>query len=246
MGAGGSVLGLPVLVYIAGISPNLAVTYSLAIVGFGAFIGAINYYKKGLTDFKSGVVLAVPAMAGMYLTRAFVMPSIPTEIVVNASYSFSKDGLIISLFAVLMITASFFMLFVKQKESKVGKKTIKKDIVLAISGFFIGIITGFVGAGGGFVIIPALMFLAKIEIKKAVGTSLMIIAVNSLVGFSGDLVVGVNIDWAILVKFLAMVALGIFAGVRASKYIDSSKLKSIFGVFVLLVGTAVLVKSILQ
>lgn len=236
IGGGGSILSVPIFVYLFGILPSLATAYSLFVVGLTALIGFVGYVKQKMVDFKVGVTFAAPSFLGVYLTRRYVMPSIPAEITQWGSFVLTKDLLVMVVFAVIMILASISMI-------RKGKPKEKKDIspalkygIIAAEGLVVGGVTGFVGAGGGFLIIPALVILAGLSMKIAVGTSLGIIAVKSLLGFLGDLGAGQAIDWKFLIIFSVIAAVGILTGQQLGKKVSEEKLKPAFGYFVLVMG----------
>jgi uncharacterized membrane protein YfcA len=246
MGGGGSILTVPILVYIINIEPDLATGYSLFIVGSTAVIGTYNYYRQRLISFQTAIFFAIPSFFVIFLTRSYIMPAIPDPIFQISSFIFSKKMLIMLVFALLMIAASLAMIR-KKIASESAEKTIKVAInypVIVLTGATIGLLTGFVGAGGGFLIVPALVFFAHLPMKKAVGTSLSIVAANSLIGFIGDVQQqGDRMDWRLLLAFTTIAIIGIFIGMAAAKKIAGDKLKPAFGWFVLIMGVYILIKE---
>lgn len=246
IGSGGSILSVPILVYIMNVSPVIATAYSLFIVGVTAFVGGIQKAKQQLVDFKKVVLFGVPTLISVFITRKLLLPQIPETIVVTANLSFQKATLIMVVFAFVMIFASIRMI-VPFKETKVTSNSSDKTLNylrIIIQGIFIGLIAGFVGAGGGFLLIPALVFMAKTPMKMAVGTSLFIIAIQSLVGFLGDINVNQTIDWQLIIVFTILSIVGIFIGNFISKRIKSEQLKTGFGWFVLLMGIYIIIKEL--
>ncbi len=238
-GGGGSILTVPILVYLMSISPVTATAYSLFIVGTTSTFGAIQNYRKNLVDIKSGFLFAIPSFIAVYLTRKYIVPRIP-DIILEAPILITKNRFLMLFFAVIMI---FGALSVLKKKSQVTTVEEKRNLILiGIQTFIIGIIIGLVGAGGGFLIIPALILFAKLPMKKAVGTSLFIIAMNSLVGFTGDMQ-NLVIDWLFLSTFSAISVVGIFIGMYLTKYTNESQLKKIFAYFVLLMAAIILLKE---
>jgi len=202
MGGGGSILTVPVLVYLMGVSPVLSTAYSLFVVGSTSLVGAMGYFRKGLVSVRTALVFLTTSLVSVFLTRKFVMPAIPHELFKAGTLVFTKDLLVLVAFAVLMVAAATSMIRSKQAEEILvddlhHRHSINYLLILTV-GAVVGVLTGFVGAGGGFLIIPALVLFARLPMKLAVGTSLAIIAVNSLVGFSGDLSAGTPIDWTFL------------------------------------------------
>ena len=248
IGGGGSILTVPVLVYILGINPVLATAYSLFVVGISSLLGAINNFKKGLVSVKTAVIFAVPAFVAVYLTRLHIVPAIPETIFEFENLVLDKNTGIMLFFALIMVFAGGSM-FKDDKEGEmkiVEEKIIKYNYpLIGLEGFVIGVLTGIVGAGGGFLIIPALVLLARLPMKLAVGTSLTIIASKSLIGFIGDIQAGQNIDWTFLISFTALSVLGVFIGGYLSNYISGAKLKKGFAWFVLLMAICIIIKEIL-
>lgn len=241
IGGGGSILTVPILVYLLGINPITATAYSLFVVGSSALVGAIKNIQKKLVDFKTAIVFAVPAFTAVFLTRKYLVPAIPEQFYKIDNFIITKDIAIMLLFAVLMLLASISML---KSKKEVEKEDVNLNfVVFFFQAAFIGVLTGLVGAGGGFLIIPTLMFFARMSIKKAVATSLLIIAINSLIGFVGD-VQNIEIDWLFLLSFTSISIIGIFIGTYLSKFIEGEKLKKGFGWFVLFMGVYIIFKEL--
>ena len=238
-GGGGSILTVPILVYLMSISPVTATAYSLFIVGTTSTFGAIHNYRKNLVDIKNGFIFAIPSFIAVYLTRKFIVPRIP-EIIIESPILITKNTFLMLFFAVIMIFGALSVL--KKKSQDTNNEEKRNLILIGIQTFTIGIIIGLVGAGGGFLIIPSLILFAKLPMRKAVGTSLFIIAMNSLVGFIGD-VQNLEIDWLFLLTFSAISVVGIFLGMYLTKYTNESQLKKIFAYFVLVMAAIILLKE---
>jgi uncharacterized protein len=244
IGGGGSILTVPVLVYLFGINPVLATAYSLFIVGATSLVGAIPKYKKGLVNIKTALIFGTPAIAAVYATRKLIVPAIPEELFTLSGFTVTKPVLMMLLFAVLMVVASYSMIKGKNEDDDEnnGEQKFNYPLIL-IEGTVVGILTGLVGAGGGFLIIPALVLLSKLPMKEAVGTSLVIIAAKSLIGFLGD--VGLQTtDWKLLITITVLAIAGIFIGNTLSKKISGNQLKKGFGWFVLVMGIYIIVKEL--
>lgn len=243
IGGGGSILTVPVLVYLFRIDAVLATAYSLFIVGTTSLVGSFSYIRKGLVNFKTALIFGIPSVAAIYLTRAYIIPQIPYEIFSIGDFVFNRNIMLMLLFAVLMIFASFNMIKKEKVEPAKPVQTQQFNYpLILLEGIVVGTLTGLVGAGGGFLIIPALVLLSKLPMKEAVGTSLVIIAVKSLIGFLGE---GENtaIDWFFLLKITGFAVTGIFIGMALSKKIDGEKLKPAFGWFVLVMGVFIIIKE---
>ena len=245
VGGGGSILTVPVLVYLLGVEPVLATAYSLFIVGLTSTVGVYPKYKEGLVDVKTALIFGAPSIAAVFLTRRWLVPAIPTNIGQLGDWVLTKNVLLMSLFAALMVAASVSMIRDTKKDNVGPESSLSFNYpLIVLEGAVVGILTGLVGAGGGFLIIPALVVLTKLPMKKAVGTSLLIIAAKSLIGFTGDLSKQ-TMDWSLLLAVTLMAVLGIFMGNTLSKKIDGGKLKKGFGWFVLLMGLYILIKETL-
>ena len=239
-GGGGSILTVPILVYLMNISPVTATAYSLFIVGTTSTFGAIQNYRKNLVDIKNGFLFAIPSFIAVYLTRKYIVPKIPNTII-ESPFLLSKNTFLMVFFAVIMVFGALSVL--KKKSQNMTTEENRNLILIGIQTFIIGIIIGLVGAGGGFLIIPSLILFVKLPMKKAVGTSLFIIAMNSLVGFIGD-VQNLIIDWIFLLTFSTISIVGIFIGMYLTKYTNENQLKKIFAYFVLLMAAIILLKEI--
>ncbi|MDF1697109.1 MAG: sulfite exporter TauE/SafE family protein [Saprospiraceae bacterium] len=242
LGGGGSILTVPILVYLLGTNPVLATAYSLFVVGATSLVGAIRNMVQGMVDIKVAAVFAVPAFLAVYLTRRFLVPAIPDQIFTIGSFTLTKDLGIMLFFALIMLAASYSM--IKGRKETTSKESKKLNFPLIIlEGAVVGVLTGIVGAGGGFLIIPALVLFANLPMKRAVATSLLIIAVKSLIGFLGD-VQNLEIDWLFLMSFTGISILGIFIGIYLNKFIDGKSLKKAFGWFVLIMGIYIITKEL--
>lgn len=245
IGGGGSILTVPVFVYILGLDPMVATAYSLFVVGTAALVGALRNAQKGMVDFKTGLVFAAPALVTVYLTRKFVVPAIPDELFHVGGFLVTKSIGIMVFFAIIMLLAAYFMIKGRKEEEEQEQEVQYNIPMILLEGAFVGFLTGIVGAGGGFLIIPALVLLAKLSMKKAVATSLMIIAIKSLIGFIGD-VENITIDWKFLLAFTLFSIVGIFVGMYLTRFIDGKKLKKAFGWFVLVMGVYIVFKELIM
>ena len=241
IGGGGSILTLPVLVYLFGVTPQLAISYSLFVVGSTSLVGSFNSYRKKLIDFKTALLFGISSVITVFVTRKFLLPLIP-DVILIGNYNLLFSVLTMVLFAILMLLASVKMITAKPlKEETVHAN--KSIAMLLLYGVGIGLITGFLGAGGGFLLIPALVLILKLPMKKAIGTSLLIIALNSIVGFVAD--AGHHkIEWNFLLTISAIAIAGILIGGLLSKKINGDKLKKGFGWFVLVMAIYIIVKEV--
>ena len=243
VGGGGSILTVPILVYALTLNPVIATAYSLFVVGTTSLVGAIKNIMKGMVDFKTAIIFAIPAFIAVYLARAFLIPAIPDELFEIGNLTVTKNLAIMLFFAIIMLLASVSMIRNKHEETDEDGEITYNYPLIVVEGFVVGIITGIVGAGGGFLIIPALVLLAKLPMKKAVATSLFIIAIKSLIGFLGD-VKHLDIDWPFLLSFTAISVVGIFIGMWLNNFIDGKKLKKAFGWFVLIMGIYIIYEEL--
>lgn len=247
IGGGGSILTVPLLVYVFRLPPVTAVSYSLFIVGITSLTGALDHFRKGQASINLALPLGIVSPATVFFVRKYVVPYIPEQLSTVGRLVITKSVLTMILFAALMLAAAISMLR-KTNASQPPKnsvRSIRDYFRLGVFGLGIGCVTGFLGAGGGFLIIPALVLLLKLPMKEAVGTSLFIIAVNSLVGFTGDLG-HYEIDWAFLIGITVIASIGILIGTQLAKKIPSAKLKRGFGWFVLVMGVYIIVQEVMM
>jgi hypothetical protein len=241
IGSGGSILTVPVLVYLFQVEPLLATTYSLSIVGLSSIAGVISRLKQNLVDFKTLLFFGVPSIVGVFLARKFLLTAIPEAMHLTNNILLTKGHLIMLFFASLMLVSAITMMAGKNKKEIEGTLPIY-GFSLIVVGLGEGILTGIVGAGGGFLIIPALVILAKLPMKKAIASSLVIISIKSLVGFTGDLF-HTTVDWNFLYKIIVLATLGIITGNYLNKKMDGAKLKKGFGLFVLGMSLFILIEQ---
>lgn len=243
-GGGGSILTVPVLVYLFYIPTVQATSYSLLIIGLASFINSIFNIYKGLINYNIVMLFGLPGLSAVFIARRYIIPSLPENILLFSNYSLSKNTAILLLFSVIMLFSSLSMIR-DNKEKDIIKETNNINIFLIIiQSFIVGLITGIVGSGGGFLIIPGLIFFANLDIKSAINNSILIIAVNSTFGFLGNLNNGISFDWLFIFKFLIFTVSGIFIGKNISDYISSQKLRPLFGYFVITMGIFIIIKEL--
>jgi len=233
IGGGGSILAVPVLAYLFSVNEKVATAYSLFIVGSSALVGGVKQHFKGYVDWRTAIVFGVPAIIGVTIVRYYVVPAIPDVLFTVNNFEFTRRMTMFGLFAVLMFPAAFSMLKTTKGNMPDTTKTVKYNYpLILVEGLLVGAITGLIGAGGGFLIIPALVILANVEMKIAIGTSLIIIAVKSLIGFFlGDALI-MDVDWQFLIIFTMLSFVGVFIGSYLSNFINGEKLKKGFGYFI--------------
>ncbi|MFI0429385.1 sulfite exporter TauE/SafE family protein [Mariniflexile sp. HMF6888] len=243
IGGGGSILTVPLLVYLLGYNPVVATAYSLFIVGTSSVVGVIHKHQKKLVDFKTGLTFSFPSFLAVFISRRYLIPNIPDEIFNLNGFVLTNDIAIMVFFAIVMLVVAFSMIKTKKKATAVFVK--QPYYKTFIQGLVIGVITGLIGAGGGFLYVPALVLWAGLSMKNAVGTSLVIISINSIIGFLGDLYT-LNIDWSFLITFSCLTIAGILLGGYLSKFISNKKLKKSFGLFIMLMAIYIIIKEFTQ
>ncbi len=242
VGGGGSILTVPILVYVLGYNPVIATAYSLFVVGSSSLVGSIQKFRKGLADIKIGLAFSFPSFLAVYFSRRYLVPNLPEVFLNIGSYTLTKEMAIMTFFALVMLLASYSM--IKTKKEIEELKSIQQPYYKTfIQGLVIGTVTGIIGAGGGFLYVPALVLWAKLPMKKAVGTSLIIVTINSLIGFGGDLQT-IKVEWLFLLSFSAITIVGILIGGLLSKFISGKKLKKGFGWFTFLMAIYIFYKEI--
>lgn len=246
IGGGGSILTVPILVYLFGVNPVLSTSYSLFVVGLTSLIGSYSHFKKGNLDIKTAVIFGLPSIVSVYAVRKFVVPIIPDQVFSVGDTLITKSVFVLLVFSVLMVVAALSMIRKNKSEVLDCNQKINYNFPLILGeGILVGAITGLVGAGGGFLIIPALVLFGGLCMKKAVGTSLLIIALKSIIGFTGDFGSGLQLDVPFMLMFAGFATVGIIAGTLISKHIANEKLKPAFGWFVLAMGIYIISKEIL-
>lgn len=241
IGGGGSILGVPIFVYLFKMDAVTATTLSLFVVGVASAVGTLGNFRQKNVDVKTALIFGLPSVFSVIFVRKIILPHLPENLINFENYIITKHTFILVLFAVLMLFSSIKMIFGYQKIDKKAEKP--QYTILVTQGIAVGMITGMIGAGGGFLIVPALVMLLNLDMKKAIGTSMMIISINSLLGFvSTKNSVGIN--WQFLLIFTTLAVLGMLIGIAISKKIDGKKLKPIFGWFVLIMGILILLKEI--
>lgn len=242
IGGGGSILAVPVLVYVFHLDPTIATSYSLFIVGVTSLAGAGFQAAKGNVDFRAIVAFGITSVLTVFLTRKYVLPMIPEELFSVAGFAVYRSAAIMVLFSALMLASSVSMILGYDR----GDNNQKGRFVLAQLGMLgvgIGLVTGLLGAGGGFLIIPTLVILAQMPIKRAIGTSLLIIAINSLVGFAGD-IGHVRVEWKFLLSFLSVTVAGVIVGSLLGRHVSGDRLRGGFGWFLLTMGIYILSREL--
>ncbi|OAB56352.1 permease [Phormidium willei BDU 130791] len=237
LGGGGSILAVPILMYVMGLSPQEAIAASLFIVGIVSLLGLIPHAKAGNVSLKLALTFAPAAMVGAYAgARLAALPAITETIQVVA-------------FGIVMLLASILMIRKGQRQAQPVEAALSppkspslgKILMIPLEGLLVGIITGFVGVGGGFAIIPALVLLGGTPMKEAIGTSLLIIAFKSATAFFGYMD-QVSLDWGLMISFTLAASVGTYAGAMLSHRLDASHLQKAFGYFVLAVSIFVLIQ----
>jgi uncharacterized membrane protein YfcA len=246
VGSGGSILTVPVLVYLMDINPLLATTSSLFIVGSTSLVGGLRAYAKNMVDFEAVTAFGIPSIVSIFVTRHYILPALPETFFTIGHERITRDIFLMVVFAILMFAAAISMIRSKQPgiSAVINEKRRKLgDLPLLLLGLMIGVVTGLLGAGGGFLIIPALVLFLKLPMKTAVGTSLLIIAINSLLGFLFSLK-QFEYNWKVLIIFTALATGGIFIGAKLSEKIAGESLKKGFGWFILVMAVYIISREL--
>ena len=242
LGGGGALLSIPVLVYLFKIEPQLATSYSLLLIGITASSGAYQNIRKKLVDYNAALYYGIPSVISVYAVRRWVMPNLPKVIFTAGSYPVDKNLFILIVLAIVMFIAAYKMITSKAPDSEETEHKIN-HAELAFFAVLIGAFLGLVGAGGGFLMVPALMYFANVHTKKAIGTSLVLVAINSFIGFLGDMRSHVQLDWTFFFTFACFSVAGVFTGHYLATYIHNNKLKKYFGWFILITAVFIVVKE---
>ncbi|WP_337843823.1 sulfite exporter TauE/SafE family protein [Thermus sp.] len=230
MGSGGSILTVPVLVYLVGEPPKQAIAESLLIVGGIALLGGLPYALRSLVDHRSLLLFGLPGMAGTYLGAWLSR--------------FTSGEVQLLTFALVMLLAAYFM----ARPLPLRPRGARKAWKVVLEGLSVGVLTGFVGVGGGFLIVPALVLLGGLPMHLAVGTSLFIIALKSFAGFYKYLHLlpeyGLSVDWGLAPLFVALGAVGSFLGGRIAVRLPQEALKRGFALFLVVMGVFIVVQNL--
>ncbi|MBS1583128.1 MAG: sulfite exporter TauE/SafE family protein [Bacteroidetes bacterium] len=233
MGGGGSILTVPILVYLFHLDMLTATMYSLFIVGVASAAGGVRSWRADHVDRPALFRFGLPSLVTVLATRAWLLPHIPDPILSIHGTPIGRSLGLLLLFAVLMLAAATSM--IRTHGPATTTATQRRHLLMPL-GLGLGLITGLLGAGGGFLIIPALVLIAGTPMHRAVGTSLLIIAANALIGFAGDLTRSPDLDLPFLLVFTALSVVGILFGGRLSDHIPAARLRPAFGWFVLVMG----------
>lgn len=238
IGGGGSILTVPVLVYLFHVPTELGTAYSLFIVGITSFVGVLPKWRQMEVDMRTAVLFGLPSMLTVFSTRKWILPTIPDLIYSSEHLVLTKSNAMLVLFSILMLFAAFKMLRGHTTQHEQEQRPFQwNNYPLMLQGAIVGILTGLVGVGGGFLIVPALVMYSKLTMKMAVGTSLLIISVNSLIGFTGDVwTQGSLMDWRFLGLLTLLAVIGILIGGQLAKKLETKILRKAFAWFVLLMG----------
>ena len=243
LGGGGSILTVPILVYLFGQDPITATGLSLFIVGATSGAGIFSHQRQGNIEWRTAGVFGAASIVSVYATRRWLVPALPDPLLHLGSLEVGKGEGILALFAVVMLISAISMIRGRKLSVPTGSGQLQLPSLLLI-GLLVGLLTGVLGAGGGFLIVPALVLLAGVDMKRAVGTSLLLITINSFIGFLGDRQVQLADHVGILLPFLALAVAGIVIGTRLSKRTSNAKLRPVFGWFVLAMGAYILVREL--
>ena len=240
IGAGGSILTIPVFVYILKMDPLPSSIYSMFVVGICGLTGGLKSIFNKLVDFKLTILFGIPSIIGVLIARKLIFPSIPLQLLTIGDFILTRNILFMLCFSVLMLISGFRMLMVSSGKYKTPvDQTGRNPGWLFLQGLLVGVITGLLGIGGGFLIVPALYFWGRVDMKTAIGTTLIIIAMNSLFSFATSYSTAI-IDWNILIKFSLGSILGILIGTFLADKIHGYQLKKIFGCFVLTLSVVIM------
>ena len=243
-GGGGSILTVPILVYIFSIPTLLATSYSLFVVGTTSLIGSANHIWKKRVDLRVAGAFAAPSFVSVYFSRRYLVPALPDPLLRLGELNIPKSDAILFFFAVIMVLAARAMIRDRRPSEGIAADGRPRFGTLALDGLAVGLLTGIIGAGGGFLIVPMLVLLAGLPMQRAVATSVLIIAINSFIGFLGD-VQHTSLNWKFLLPFTGLSIVGIFLGMYLARYVPPNTLRKGFGWFVLAVATYMITRELL-
>lgn len=246
MGSGGSILTVPVLVFLFHMDPVTATAYSLFIVGATSLMGLTTRLRAGKVDFRATLLFALPSLLAVFLVRKYVVHALPASFEMPWGAPLSRGSIIMGVFGAVMMAAAISMLWHSKSPVQRGDGNETKSrpgqnaAAIGLEGLLVGTITGFVGAGGGFLIVPVMLLLGHLSMETAIGTSLTIIFAQSLVGFLTDISLMTEIRWGFLLGFTGLSIAGVLAGSHLSRYIPAPGLRRAFGWFTLILAVSIL------
>jgi hypothetical protein len=240
LGGGGAIIIVPIMVYLFGIAPVAATGYTFFVIAFTSMVGFYRYYRQRLVSLQTALLFGLPSVITVFISRRIILPVLPDEFFHAGSFHFTKDMGIMVLFATLMLATSYNILIEKRPAARHEVAEDKKYGKLIMRGLLVGLITGFVGGGGGFLIVSALVLLLGMTVKSAVGTSMVIISINSVIGFAGHASMGTAVDWKFLTTFTALEIAGIIIGNLISGLFSEARLRRIFGWFLIVMAASIL------
>ncbi|MGB4967943.1 MAG: sulfite exporter TauE/SafE family protein [Saprospiraceae bacterium] len=244
LGAGGAILTIPILVYLVGMNPMDAITSSLFVVCLTSLSAGLNYIRIKKINARAIFLFGIPSVITIWCTRRYLLPLIPDPVLKTDTILIEKSTFLLVLFALLIFTSAFKM--IQASSSAILPNNQKKSIApFILNGLLLGVITGLLGAGGGFLIVPALVLILNLDFKTADGTSLLIIAINTGVGLLSDFKLLQHLDWNFIFIFTGIAILSSFIGAAVSGSVSSSKLKPVFGYFLLIVASYILIKELI-
>lgn len=242
IGAGGSILTIPVFVYILKTDPVASTIYSMFIVGTCSLVGSILSFLKKLVDLKAAILFGIPSVAGVFIARKLIFPALPEKLFLIGSFAVSKDVCIMICLAAIMFFVSLKMLKKKSSTLTMNNDIQTKRIFFLLQGMVTGIVTGMLGIGGGFLIVPALLLWVHLPVRTAIGTTLFIITINSAAGFVSSYT-SIVIEWPLLLKFAVGAIAGILAGTKLSEKIQADNLKKLLAWFIIVTSVYVLYRQ---
>lgn len=244
IGSGGTILTVPILVYILGVDPVLATTYSLFAIGVTSFIGGFRGILKKEADINKVINFGIPSLLVVFITRSYILPLVPEVLTIGPIQVEQRVALMI-LFSLVMLASSVNMIRTARHSDSISESIVTTSLwVIFLQGAVVGFITGLVGAGGGFLIIPALINFYKLPIRKAVASSLIIITINSFFGIIGDLEKLPDFDWQLIGSYTISTVFGLFIGFFFVKKVSNTFLRISFGYMILLIGLYILIREL--
>ena len=234
LGGGGSILAVPIFLYVFGIPPKSAIAMSLVVVGMSAFIAFLTHWRQGTVNVRIAAMFGALAMTGAF-AGARVARFVPASVQ-------------LSLFAAFALTAAVMMLHDSLRPKPTATEPsapVQFSAALGVQAVGVGILTAIIGAGGGFLIVPALVLMANVPVKEAVGSSLLIIAMNSTSGIAGYLG-QVGFDWRLVAWFTGIASIGAIAGTRLVRRLPAARIKQAFAIMILVLGAYLVIRRLLQ
>jgi uncharacterized membrane protein YfcA len=242
LGGGGAAVSIPILVYAFGVPASVATGYSLLIVAFTALLGTVQNIRLKLVRYSALIKCGLPALISIYIMRRFLIHSIPNVFFTVHGFVMTKNSFILLLLAFFMVLVARNMIVAAKPKTDEPKPA--PYLLILIQSILIGLFTGLVGAGGGFLLIPLILSAEPMEFRNATATSLTLVTLNSFIGFLGDMQSNSQMDRTFLLAFMGCSIVGVLTGITIATRIDNKKLRLVFGYTMMVIAIYIIIREV--